>query len=154
MRRFRFSLATVLRVSNTRVKLAQQQLAQAIGERDRALRVLRRAEEDYRVTSLRLIEQETGRIRPQEIVVTRRYLDRLVEEVALRQGRLKEAEEAVATARLHLLEQRQSEQSLEDLRTRRWRQHRYEGEREEQRDLDAVGGQNFLRRPRREGQAS
>ncbi len=154
MRRFRFPLATVLRVSSTRVRLAQQELALAIGQRDQAFTVLRQTEEAYRNTSLQLIELETGRIKPEQVVATRRYLDRLVEEVALRQGRLKEAEEAVAVARVRLVEQRQSEQSLGDLRRRRWHQHQYEAGREEQGELDDVGAQGFLRRSRNPGRAS
>lgn len=154
MKRFRFTLATVLRVSSTRVRLAQQELARAVSERDRALLVLRQAEADYRATALKLIQLETGRIRPHEVVTTRRYLDRLVEEVALRQGLLKQAEENVGAARARLVSQRQSEQALEDLRLHRWRQHRYESGRQEQRELDEVGTQGFLRRPSREGSAS
>lgn len=154
MRRFRFSLATVLRVSSTRVKLAQQELARAIGMRDKAKLALRQAEEDYRATSLKLIELETGRIRHTEVVAARRYLDRLVEEVALRQGLLKEAEASVEAARQHLMAQRQSEQSLEDLRRRRWRQHRYEAGRDEQRELDEVGTQRFVWHMTRAGVAA
>ncbi len=154
MKRFRFTLATVLRVSSTRVRLAQQELARAVSERERALLVLRQAEADYRATALKLIQLETGRIRPHEVVATRRYLDRLVEEVALRQGLLKQAEENVDAARTRLVSQRQSEQSLQDLRLRRWRQHRYEAGRQEQRELDEVGAQGFLRRSSREGSAS
>lgn len=154
MRRFRFSLATVLRVSSTRVKLAQQELAVAVGLRDKARLALRQAEEDYRATSLQLIKLETGHIRPVEVVAARRYLDRLVEEVALRQGLLKEAEATVEAARLRLVTRRQSEQSLEDLRHRRWRQHRYEAGREEQRELDEIGTERFVRRAGGEGRAS
>lgn len=154
MRRFRFPLAAVLRVSTTRVRLAQRELALAVGRRDQALGVLRQTEEAYRATALELIQLETGRIKPEQVVATRRYLDRLVEEVALRQGRLKEAEEGVKVARLRLVEQRQSEQTLEDLRRHRWRQHQYEAGREEQSELDSVGTQGFLRRSRDQGRAS
>ncbi|MGE5591740.1 MAG: flagellar export protein FliJ [Bacillota bacterium] len=154
MKRFRFALATVLRVSSTRVKLAQQELARAIALRNRALLALREAEADYRATSLTLIELETGRIQPDRVVAARRYLDRLVEEVALRQGLLKQAEEDVDAARARLVSQRQSEQSLQELRLHRWRQHRYQAGREEQRELDEVGTQAYLRQAGQEGRAS
>lgn len=146
MRRFRFALDTVLRVTTTRVKLAQQELALATDRHVRALGALRQAEEAYRATSHQLIELETGRIRATEVAATRRYLDRLVEEVALRQGRLKEAAAELNVAREHLVEQRQSEKSLEDLRRHRLHEHRYEAEREDQRELDELGTQGFLRR--------
>lgn len=147
MKKFRFPLDQVLRVSEARVKLLRQEMARESARRDEEKKRLSETQRRYCEASRRLIEKETGSFTTGEAKEHRLHLDRVAEEVALCQGLVKAAEEAVRRCRERLVQARKREKSLQRLRERRLSEHRHETLREAQKELDDVAAKGFFRRP-------
>ena len=154
MKRFRFPLDQVLRVSEARVKLLRQEMALETARRDEEKKELSETQRRYCEASRRLIEKETGSFITGEARENRLHLDRVAEEVALCQGRVKAAEEVVERCRERLVQARKREKSLQRLRERRLVEYQREALREAQKELDDVATKGFFRRTALEGGAA
>lgn len=138
MRRFRFRLERLLGLRRLRTQLQQQQVAALRARLQEAEDRLHAAQQAYRATSDSLCQREAAGTTATLLKHGRLHLGRLAEAVAEQEGQVKAAQLALQQGLADLAAARQAERALERLRERRWRQHRYEGIKREQAQLDEI----------------
>jgi flagellar export protein FliJ len=138
MRRFRFRLERLLGLRRLRTQLQKQQVAAARLRLLEAQDRLVEAQQAYRQTSDSLCQREIAGTTASLLEHGRLHLGRLAEAVAVHEGTVKAAGVALQQARAELSTARRAERALERLRERRWQQHRQEGLKREQAQLDEM----------------
>lgn len=139
MKRFRFSLQSVLAIRGARVDQAEAALA----ERERSCRDLRE-----RLTRLKEAETETlsqlavgeGSIQsaPAALPVCRAYLLGVKEQIKALEAKLAIEQAEIVKLRQVLLERSKEEQAIEHLKKRKFKVFRGEMAREQQAEIDEV----------------
>lgn len=138
MIKFKFSLEKVLKVRGLRVKLTQKSLADAILRHQSEQARLDQTMGAYQQASETLCQRETSGITAGDLRVTRMYLDRMAEEVALREGAVKAALVRVDEVRDQLVQAMKDHKSLERFKEKRFQTYHQEAQRQEQKILDEV----------------
>ncbi len=138
MIKFRFKLDKVLRVRQLKVNLAKKALAGALFCYQNEQARLDQTMVVYLQASETLCQRETAGITAGDLRAARVYLDRVAEEVAVRQGAVKAALSRVDESRGRLVQAMKEQDSLEKLRDRRHQAYREEIQRQEQKVLDEV----------------
>jgi flagellar FliJ protein len=138
MKKFRFSLETVLRVKLQVEELRQRELAAAQAERDKVLGLLGKTETDLRALNQDQAAGRSGHIDlAAETWFQRRHL--ALSAMILRAKRaLREKEELVDAARIKAVEAARERKVLEKLEEDQRLEHRLKSNREEQGFMDEM----------------
>ena len=155
MKRFRFSLQSVLAIREAKADQAEAALA----ERQRSCRALRE-----RLTRLRdaeaevLVElaagQEDARPRPSTLPIHRAYLLGIREQIKALDAKLVAEQTEAVRLRQVLLERSKEQQVIEHLKKRKIKEFRGEMAREQQAEIDEAAGGRWAEQVCRRGSVS
>lgn len=146
MKRFRFRLEKLLRLTLSREQAAEAELAEARRREDDERRRLRQIETALVKTTTATRELERHPANVAEIKKHRDYLKKLGADRERQTGALAAAAAVTAERLKTLLEIRKERKSLENLKARRQADHTRLTLAEEQKVLDEVGGQEAARK--------
>ena len=138
MKRFRFSLATVLRVKRQVEEQRQRELAKAQGERDRVLAWLASTEESLKSLNAEQLGYRQGKL---DLAAETWFQGRHLElSEGIRQGRLTllQKEELLDAARTVAVEAARERKVLEKLEEQQRLEHQLKSNREEQGFMDEL----------------
>jgi flagellar FliJ protein len=146
VKRFTFSLETLLRVRRQREELARRDFALALGERTRQEAVLSGIDEEAARARTGLSELVTGRFRLQKVLLYYRYLSGLKLERERGEEKLAELTRVTEEEREKLVQASREKKVVELLREKHYKRYLREADRLEQRELDDVVSSRAARR--------
>lgn len=146
MRRFRFRLQRVLKVTRDREEVKRQFLGQALRELAEEEAMLAEVSHRLRWGLEQARDHREGTPRAGELWWNNRYLDRLEREVLHQQGCVEEQAGRADRCRLELLEVSKEKKVLEKLRGKQFRLYQAKSLQDEHKGLDELATQGFVRR--------
>ncbi len=141
MRKFRFKLQTKLDISASQEKLAMEQLAAKIAERNDIIHKLNNKKD-----KLKVLQDSVEKLSFQYTLIVKDYLPILRARIYELQLELAAAEERVEVARNILIECKKETKTLTKLREKEWHNYLHELSLEEQKEIDEIAINNHFRK--------
>ncbi len=141
MRKFRFRLQTKLDISVGQEKLAMEQLAAKIAERNNIIQRLNNKKD-----KLEVLQDSVKRLSFQHTLIVKDYLPILRTCIYELQLELAAAEDRVEVARNILIECKKETKTLTRLREKEWHNYLHELNLEEQKEIDEIAINNHFRK--------
>lgn len=146
MKRFQFRLETLLKFRGMQKDNAQQQLAQATQNLQRAQTVLQQLYEQLATEQAEFQRQQlTERVTVDWLMMFTYYFEKMDIDIANQQEQVRMAEAAYKESLKQLEEAVKKYKAVKNLREKRLQQYNIEVLAEEQKQLDEMGAQIFLR---------
>jgi len=146
LKRFRFRLQRVLKVTRDREEVKRQALGQALQELAEEEAMLAEVSHRLRWGLEQARDRREGTSLAGELWLNSRYLDRLEREVVHQQGCVEEQATRADRCRLELLEVSKEKKILEKLRGKQFRLYQARSLQDEHKGLDELAAQGFMRR--------